>query len=459
MSKRSVIKEHEFFVDKNNNVRIDIKVGDELVNVKNSYDPANKICGYDVSSKDDSSFKFFFYQERRWNDEQGAFEDVYRASYLIGAQIIKVRPKKGKERTIPVIIEPKFKNIDYSKMFMTCLQSGLESEEFSKLYGVDFDSKEDYIDAPSVASCLNPLLLAHFLSLVEKLIKGGLKKDYIYCSENLKKPKGQINIKQNDKKNIIPQRYDRVYCNYSVYSVDIPENRIIKRALIFAKKMLQLGGSTGEMKKMLNKALLVFEGVSDQIHISEIKQVKSNKLFREYPETVRLAKMILKKYGYSISNVKKTTKVPPFWIDMSGLFELYTLVVLKKKFGDSLLYQYDKGTKFAWRPDFLLKKGANNNSMILDSKYKIDLDEKLKDDEEEKIVRQLSGYSRETRIREIIGVDGENEVDCVLIYPINAGSLDDVDCLELTNEVLSQHKVEGLKRFYTIPLCVPVLNG
>lgn len=422
----------------------------------------------EVSESEETDVKFS-------EENSGEYKDVYCASYLIGAQWIHEKGTKGRDRApYALVIAPKVKNIDYSEMFMTCLQSGIESEEFSKMYGVDFEAKEGNIFAPSVASALDPLLFAHFVSMIEKLLKRGLKKDYIYRSDNLKKPKGRIDIQKNERKNVIAKRYDRVYCNYSEYSIDIPENRVIKRALIFVKKTLSLEGASQSSNTILlkvRKALSEMEGVSDQIQVSEIKKVKSNKLYREYPETVRLAKMILKRYGYSLTNITNDTKeVPPFWIDMAGLFEHYTLVMLKKQFGERILYQCDKDIKnkpfeFHWRPDFLLKQGDQENQipMILDAKYKPAL---KKDKPKPDDVRELSGYSRMMQVQEIIGVkkDTPYTIPCVLLYPID--SKDDNDNSQkslgeiLTKEGLKESgcRIDGLEEFYAIPVSIPMLN-
>ena len=169
---KGIIKEHEFFDDKD---EIDVNLDFE----HKDFDSKNMIYGYNVSHNIEK--KFFFCQDKKWvkdeNNKVKGYKECYRAQYLIGAQWVKIKGKNGKSQTPKaVVISPKVDNIDYSHMFMTCLQSGLASEDFSKLYGIDFDTKDGYISAPSVSSALNPLLLAHFLFLVEKLIKSGLKK-------------------------------------------------------------------------------------------------------------------------------------------------------------------------------------------------------------------------------------------------------------------------------------------
>ena len=43
----------------------------------------------------------------------------------------------------------------------------------------------------------------------------------------------------NERKNIAVKRFDRVFCDYDEYTADIPENRLIKKALLFSKRILK----------------------------------------------------------------------------------------------------------------------------------------------------------------------------------------------------------------------------
>lgn len=76
--------------------------------------------------------------------------------------------------------------------------------------------------------------------------------------------KGRINVIRNERTNMAIKRFDRVFCEYDEYTVDIPENKLIKKALLFCKQILRTviehheDGS--KVKQMLLKSLLMFEG-------------------------------------------------------------------------------------------------------------------------------------------------------------------------------------------------------
>lgn len=352
----------------------------------------NALSAKDFTLSNDEVFIFWDHQQR-----------AYFASYVIGAQIINGHP---------VIVTPKFPKIDYLKMFDYCLRSGIESDSFSKIYGIDSSGIKIKTNAFK-ENILSPLLVTHYLAKLEELISKGLKKGYISREANIKKVKGKLITLQNDRKNIMNKRFDRFVCCFQEYSTDIPENRLLKKALLFSKQIIfrmQNHESFTGMTQSLKKCLFAFGNVSDHISVSELNNLKGNKLFKDYVDAIQLAKMILKRFDYSISKVSETRddkEVPPFWIDMPLLYEHYVLGLLKEK-GNSVLYQksYNSG-----KPDFLMP----NEKLILDTKYKdtdthnFDLDN----------VRQLSGYARDNRLRK--DFFGKNETDeiikCVLIYP------------------------------------------
>ena len=104
----------------------------------------------------------------------------------------------------------------------------------------------------------------------------------------------------------------------------------------------------------------------------------------------------------------------------------------------------------AERPDFLLRHG--DEKLILDTKYMENVEHKID------IVRQLSGYARDIAIQKILGVDKDNVIPCVLIYPEFAGSGNPSShSFALANSQSLLHsckKIDGFSEFYL--LSVPI---
>lgn len=375
---------------------------------------------------------------------------LYSASYVIGAQWVL---------NIPLVVIPKFEEIDFLKMFNYCLIGGITSQRFSEIYDIDLNSEKIQTNVFHT-NILSPLIIVHFLSVVRKIISKGLKKGYISKEDNIRTVKGRLNVLVNDRKNIQDKRYDKFVCQFQEYTINIPENRIIKRALLFSKQVIcsmDPHSKYIELNHVLTQCLTAFREVDENIQIFAIKNTKVNKLYQDYSDAVRIAKLILRRYDYNIFNTDKDLdkqEVPPFWIDMPLLYEQYVLGKLKEKYGDDILYQ-ESG--HIGKPDFLCKK--INEKMILDTKYK-DSDRNFAWDN----IQQLSGYGRDNSLRKKLSV-GDNEcVKCVLIYPAKKQT-DEDNTIEIPvfngelsiADLLSDNSSKSLyyKEFYRISISLP----
>ena len=387
----------------------------------------------------------------RWDKPMEHDPWGYYASYVIGAEWI------DDKEALVVTTKRGIEEIDFLTMFMMCFSSDLSVESFAEIYNID--SEAPVIHAPSLKGVLSPLIVLHFLGVVSRI--KSLKKGYVHYSENLKKVKGQIQVMKNERKNIASKRFDRVFCDFDEYTVDIPENRLIKKALLFSSQILRTiteNHSVGNKAKlMLSKSLALFENVTDEVQIKEVSLIKGHKLFSEYNEAVRLAKLILRRYDYSISKTSSLDEnVPPFTLDMSLLYEHYVYGLLNEAYGDKISYQYKGKTGF---PDFLYC--SSSFKAILDTKY-IPKYEKVSIDNN--VIRQLSGYSRDIPILRHLGYDEINEespvpnVPCVIIYPKEGDDVMNPFVKKKLRELCTT-PVRKLARFYKICIPLPVMDS
>ena len=259
----------------------------------------------------------------------------YYASFKIGAEWI------DKQEALVVTAKRGMEKIDFLRMFMTCFCSDLAVDSFSKIYSID--QEKPAIVAPALSSVVSPLIVFHFIGVVNRI--KSLRKGYVQHQENLKKVKGHTKMLKNERINIAVKRYDRIYCEYADYSVDTPENRLLKKALVFSQRFVAKINRNNvvysKVNQMVTKALSKFDYVSDDININSIGQIRSNKLYREYAEAMRLAKIILKHFDYSLSNVEATeNRVTPFVLDMSLLYEHYVYGLLYEAYREKISYQY-----------------------------------------------------------------------------------------------------------------------
>ena len=138
---------------------------------------------------------------------------------------------------------------------------------------------------------------------------------------------------------------------------------------------------------------------------------------------------------------------------MSKLFELYTLGLLKNKYGDKILFQA-KGSY--GNPDYLLVDDMQ--TLIIDAKYRPTYQQDgllsyIIDD-----IRQISGYARDVGILDKLGYhtvekQSSKVVSCVVIYT------DQNEGDKLPNSLTAGKSIEGFTKFYKVPIAVPVLKN
>ena len=369
----------------------------------------------------------------------------YKVGYYIGCDWLI-------EGEHAIAVEPKMGNLDYWKIFSACFNSPITSEKISSIYQIDFTRQP--INMGQTTHDITPLIVFHFLLLVKNIANKGLKRDYSNVEENLQsKIKGKMLFSLHVKKNFLSGHRERNFCRYGEYSTDCMENRVLKKALCFVKAYMT--ATMGKMDKALgtfNFCFSAFEAVSANIETWQIKQVKTSAFHKEYTEAIRVAKIILQRFGYDINRTRMDNhqKVPPYYIDMPLLFECYIYTKLIEKYGSTIYYHPSSAQRSA---DFGKGKDgvspADEEKVIIDAKYKLRYNEKNEIDD----IRQISGYARTVGIRIMVGVgDDGYVVDCLIIYP-------DRDGIEnFTEDKILDHaqKLNNYIKFHKIGIKLPV---
>ena len=365
------------------------------------------------------------------------FEVVLKSHYYIGYRwiddsYIHVSPKYHYDH-----------QADYLEMFLLCLKDPIVSKKLDETYKIFFDEK--WIEKEDDKDEITPLIILHFLKIIEKLIQKGLKKGYIKVTENLtSKIKGKISINQTIKQNHFKNRFDKTVCTYQLYTVNCLENQILKTALLQCARNLN-GIQNDDISKTLRKNISAFEQIeTKEVFANDFTKIKYSPFFKEYQEALKLADMILKRFGFTLNSsaTKLKHKIPPFYIDMPELFERYVEVKLREKYKNHLQAGYSRkdGNSYTWglRPDFIVK----DKKLIIDAKYKYwfensDKNNKFKDD-----YQQLSLYGRVKEIREDINLSSNEEATLIFIYPLkDAGEDINIDSIQPSSEFNNIKKV------------------
>lgn len=370
------------------------------------------------------------------------------ASYYIGAAWLV-------SDELAVVVTPKVPDIDFVQMFLSALEvdTQKESDYFAQCYGIQFD--EPQIETHEELNQLTPLLVLHFISLLERLVKHGLKKDYLLHEENLKaKVKGRILFGKHLKTNVFQQRSDRMYCQYQEYTDDIPENRLLKKALLFSERILDRCDSLKrqsqypDLQLRLNRLKASFSHISDDIEPYQVQKLSSNKLFKGYKEAIKVAKMILRRFDYSIREASSEQhSTPPFWIDMARLYEMWVWKQLQNSSIYPVLFQ-EVGSYRRQVADFVIKE----EKLILDAKYKPNyMNENWVDVED---IRELSGNARDERL--LPNLPEDYSPRCIIIYPGNT------DELKPESDILFEQqgkKIPHYRNFFKISVPLPIYNN
>ncbi len=323
---------------------------------------------------------------------------------------------------VALYVSPKLNNenseVDFIKMLFSCLKHPDVATQINELFEIKWN--ETPIQIEQEQDLLTPFLVVEFLSLLKIIVRKGLKKSYYRVEQNLNsRVKGKILVGKTIKQNLLQSKNLYTACAFEEHGLNNHENRLLKKALTFVKRYLpnytQLG-SQQELTDTFNFINPAFHTVSDKIDLSEIKSTKVNAFYKEYKPAVELAKLILKRFGYNISNTsQQLVKTPPFWIDMSKLFELYTLGLLKDRFQKQVEFQFKDGGN---ELDFLLNNPKFK--MVIDTKYKL----KYLDGVHNEDIRQVSGYARLKEVYKVLGIERGTVIDCLIIYPNQKDGVD-----------------------------------
>ena len=382
-------------------------------------------------------------------EENGTPCFKFQTSYFIGLDWI------GNSK-LPIYVAPKIdtdnEELDYLALLTKSLSDIEDPKHLEGLFTIDFTAQKILITQQQ--DLLSPLLYIQFLQLCKTIIKKGLKKSYYRVNNNLKsKVKGKILVNQTIKIHL-KGRLLTTNCQYDEYGSNILENRFLKRVLIHITGQPTLSRiiNADNLAELINFIRPAFQAVGDQAEVRDLIRLKFNPMYKEYEEAIRIGKLILKKESYNIKSDMNTTVLsPPFWIDMSKLFELYVFQKLKERFKGRNEVRYHQTVNYL-EPDYILKSIDGAFKMVVDAKYKPRYEDKRihKDD-----IRQVVGYARLEKVYDkYLNIPKTDIVDCLIIYS-NQKAKEDLMDIDFTSE---ENKEKEYVRFFKTGIRMPVKN-
>lgn len=361
---------------------------------------------------------------------------------------------------VAIQVNPKMNDgfeIDYVRMLNDALLEPENYDHLKDLVTIHFNKPS--IKVQQHQDLLSVFLIIEYVNILYKIVNKGLKKSFYTIEENLRnKVKGRILIGKNIQNNIVKGHISDNICRYQIYGIDSPENRILKKALCFCIKQLEVYKhvfDTAILDKKVRFIRPYFEDISDDVIIKTVKFYKVNPVYRDYSQAIEFAQLLLRRYSYDITVVgKKEISTPPFWIDMSKLFELYVFHHLRQVFSEKNEIRYHVKAH-RQELDYLLNPELWTNPYVIDAKYKPrykESDSIAKDD-----AREVAGYARLSGIYAKLGLDEASTppIKCLIIYPDQEQN--EYFTFDRENEPTFE-KVSGYVRFYKLGIRLPVVH-
>jgi 5-methylcytosine-specific restriction enzyme subunit McrC len=328
---------------------------------------------------------------------------------------IEILPKVYNEETADTLNDTK-------RLFLRMLRT-LKDTPFVSLSDAHLKTQTEF---PILESFISSYIVA-----VEKLIQQGIKHDYKTDVDNLNFLKGKLQLPTHLRLN--SARKHKFFAEYTDYSKDNPQNRIVKTTLQLLRGKTRSRRNLSEIVKLLTH----FDDIetSRQIETDLTVARKNNRIFSHYDTVLGWSEVFLLKKSFTnfSGNAINTAVLFP----MERVFESYIASLFKKYTEGYQIKTQDKSyflvTKhilkttnkevklFNIRPDLVLEK-TETETFVIDTKWKVLDGTAIKGNYgiKESDMYQLYAYGRKYTLKGNDTSEGKTPPKLVLIYPKNS---------------------------------------
>ncbi len=215
-------------------------------------------------------------------------------------------------------------------------------------------------------SSILEIFITLFLQELSKLVKKGIKHDYMPVEGNFPFFKGKLNVAKQIQDNLIHK--ERFYIQFDERSMNVTENKIIKSTLLLLNQI----SSNFQNKAQIVKYLAMFDNVSPSYNPPiDFKQCQFNRANQYYQKPIEWCKIFLAKNSFNIYSGKHIAYALLF--NMQDLFEAYVTKYFEQNYSNvtsqkTWWHLLETPKLHPLRPDIIL--GDKNNCIILDAKWK-----------------------------------------------------------------------------------------
>lgn len=221
-----------------------------------------------------------------------------------------------------------------------------------------------------------PLLevfVSEFLVAVGRVVKGGLRSNYLSKQDNLFALRGKLQMASHLRQNLY--RADRFLTEHDEFTTNRPENRLLHAAL---RRVLNISGSQ-ENQRLGRELCFVFADIPVSTQAGDdFKRVSVDRGMGHYADALGWARLILEDKS-PLTGVGGN-RAPSLLFPMDAVFEAFVAkhlsnqlaprLVLKTQARSHHLVLHNKHEWFRLKPDLLIRE-ADKDLVVMDTKWKL----------------------------------------------------------------------------------------
>lgn len=219
------------------------------------------------------------------------------------------------------------------------------------------------------------IFVTQFLDSVSRLLKQGLRSEYVREQGNLAFMKGKLMFSQQLRHNLVNRH--KFWVDYEEYLPNCPANRLLHAALV------RISGVrlSSENQRWCQELRFAFEGITPSQDVDgDIACLRPERGLSHYDEPLAWAQLILK--SMSPLALQGDTKALSLLFPMEAVFESFVAQTISEELpqhllakiqfsGQTLVHHAGKNC-FKLRPDLLIQsRHPAKNQMVLDTKWKL----------------------------------------------------------------------------------------
>lgn len=254
------------------------------------------------------------------------------------------------------------------------------------------------------------IFIRAFIDEVFFIAKRGLKCSYEAVEENSAVFRGKMKFAQQIRFNQVHR--ERSYVEYDAFTVNRPENRLLKATLEHLYKHSSSSKNRNDIKTLLS----IFGDVEASIdYKSDFAKYVPDRNMKDYETALKWSRVFLE--GKSFTSFSGSEVALALLYPMETLFESYIAALLKKKLyvplfsvsaQDKRFHLFDEpGNKFLMKPDIVITRKADNAVFIMDTKWKILSDAKANYGISQADMYQMYAYQKKYQAKHV-----------TLVYPM-----------------------------------------